>query len=218
MARTTYDVGGKVFPNKEAIANYVRWIIELTPDGPVTEGFDWLCELAKRHTYADIKIGCGIKEFRVGINEYWGKHRVLTLVRTDGSETDFSWRECVWPTPHKRRVKNACRTAVSEQVAQFAAVAFNEVDTPTCELTGVPLSPGHVHVDHDNPTFDEIVDAWIGESGLFYDDIQVAGLEDGEMRDRFADYELASSFATYHRLNARLRLLSPAANMSRKRR
>lgn len=107
------------------------------------------------------------------------------------------------------RVRAALRKVIDRQIQDFReTVSFPCV----CVLTGNTLVHwGQIHVDH-NPTFVSLVEGWLIENDLYYDEIKIIG---GKNNPRLSNKELEQSWYDYHLENANLRVTFKKANMSR---
>ena len=126
-----YQVGRRSFRSKREIESHVRLIFQRTPVGCVLNGDDlqFLRELINRHPYAAQKIGPGIEAIRVDLNTYWTPRKMFTLVRVDGSETDVSYRVCLYPPSKQQDFAKACRHAVIDDILEFKQHTFNAMPT-----------------------------------------------------------------------------------------
>jgi Protein of unknown function (DUF3223) len=134
-------------------------------------------------------------------------------VRTDGSETDFSYRRCVSGVEpsHRAQVLATMRSAITDQILDYKHNAL----TPDarCSLTGVPLDEATVHVDHD-PPFIEIARAFLDSAGGV-EAVKLSPPKDGILGRTFLDPVMAQRWGDFHRTRATLFLTTAEANMSR---
>lgn len=206
-------IAGRSFPTKKALEEVIRAIVAHYPDNvPVDPDVaEFLLALFAYHREAPQKFGPGIAEIYVRSNLPYYNTRGFWVRRVDGTETDISWTKCLTPSDPRKDAKKAARAAVQDQIDAFRSEALRT--RPICALTGVPVAPGNAHVDHAEPTFDEIFQAFFG--ALIP---EVNPTSDGGVVTEFADPAVAREFAAYHRRVARLRLTSQHANLSRPRR
>lgn len=217
MTRQTYTVNKQRFHRKSDLCNYIRSIVaKYQNDRPIDKtDFDFVFDLLRNHPNAEAKIGAGVASIVVRRNPIYPATRGFYLYRIDGSSTDFSWVECVSPSPKRKKVLAALRFAVESQTIAFKR-AFFDNGGGHCELTGEPITFVGSHVDHVPPlTFDRLVDQFCCEYGL--------NLEALPLRDEFADNRyidvldddvVTFRFAEYHRQFANLRVLSRLGNLS----
>jgi len=218
----TYQIGGKTFRTKQEIVQRVRGILDRTPVGATLEQgeFAFMLDLLQRHRRAAQKIGGGVRAIRADLNTHWKPYKMFTLIRADGTETDFSYRACVYPTSADADFRKACRHAVVEDVLEFKRSAFdaqaNEYNEIRCAVSGVMVAWDEAHVDHAPPwTFKAIVDAFVDELAIDVSAVQLAGRADNEFQRRFVDAELAARFRRFHNARARLRIVTQATNLER---
>jgi hypothetical protein len=146
MAKIPVPVGGLRFASKGDASDHFRAILyryaigERIPEPDATE-LEWLLE---RHSEATEKIGAGVDYFSVRAALYGT--RCFEVVRTDGSKTDFSFRNCVdgRAPGAQAQVFDALRAAVTGDIldkkrAWFTANADAEGKV-TCALTGTRVS------------------------------------------------------------------------------
>lgn len=218
----TYEIGGVTFRAKQQIVQHVRGILDRTLIGAMLDPieFAFMLDLLQRHPWAARKIGVGVRAMRVDLNTHWKPYRMFTLIRTDGSETDFSYRACIYPTSADADLRKACRHAVVEDVLAFKRKAFeahaNEFNEVCCAASGELVAWNEAHVDHAPPwTFRAIVDAFIRSANIDVSAAPLAGSEDNECQRRFADPDLAERFRKFHNERACLRVVTKAANLER---
>lgn len=220
----TYPVGGMTFRTKQQIVEHVRAILDRTPIGATLERDDYtfMLDLLQRHRWAAQKIGSGAHAIRVDLNTHWKPRKMFTLIRVDGSETDFSYRAYIYPASAEADFREACRQAVVEDVLEFKrkafdahANAFNEI---CCAISGDLVAWNEAHVDHAPPwTFQAIVEAFVCDQGADVANAPLAGHEDNEFQHRFVDAGLAERFRNFHNERARLRVVTRSANLERRR-
>lgn len=200
--------------NKTQTKNKIRDILYKYPyDMELnTEDAEFMTDIIKMHPKADYKIGSGIECFVIRQNYKYPTTRNFWIIRTDGSETDFSYLECISPNTKLAKFKNACRDVVKEYVIDFKC--NNLTEDSVCPITG-ELLKDNVHVDHEPPnTFDVIVNNFIKENNIDVNKVKLESYNDGESGDVFSDAILAAYFYAYHEDNAKLRLVSVKANLS----
>jgi hypothetical protein len=134
------------------------------------------------------------------------------IVRTDGSETDFSFKSCFYDASHEAKVQGAMRYAILDQKLAARDLAFGRQETLICPVTGEPIRASDCHMDHDSPTFLEIADAFAEQAGGY--DTVAKTSDDGDIGRRFTDPAVAARWEKFHRERARLRPVSQHANLS----
>jgi len=204
-------IGGRAFrTKKEALATIYEVRERTKVAGRALGGDDeFLRDLLALHPQAETKVGNGVDHFDVrrNINNdgFW-------IVRSDGSETDFSFMQCLYGTSQSAKVQSAMRYAVLDQKLAARDRAFGDAETLICPVTGEVIGRQGCHMDHDEPTFIEIADAFARSVGG-YDKIETVS-DDGGIGRRFVDEAIAERWRTFHRERARLRAVSIRANLS----
>jgi len=144
------------------------------------EDKEFLNELLKEHPNYEIKKGCGIKDFFIK-KTYW-KHNGFYIKRIDGSETDFSYRQCLLPRTQIQKIKMACRTAIS----------FDMINS---------VSPGNI-AHHEIP-FIDIFNLWIKDKNL--DKLEIEESKDNQVMVNFKDKNIAEDFRLFHNSIAKIK-------------
>lgn len=213
----TYEVAGEVFHTKKALTERVRGILGSCALNTFlnADDFRFVRALLDRHPSAARKIGAGVRGIKVLINPKWNTSRAFWLYRVDGTDTDFSYVECITPTPKSKKFVCACREAVERSIIEFKKAHFNaRGGKDVCPVFGEPLSFMGSHVDHKAPkTFEWLVAEFIRLRGIDVSSVELAGEEDGSCRDRFADPVLSEDFRAWHDANADLWVVSARANL-----
>ena len=222
MAKS-FEVAGEFFKYQKDLVSRVQGIIRAYRNKEPLNMLDYMfmLDLLERHPDADQKIGAGVDYMCINENpEYPGeRNRGFYLVRVDGTSTDFSYRECIKPTPHRKKVLNAMRAKVEGDTLAFKNAAFDGKSTLVCPDTGKPIAFTTSHVDHVAPlTFPVLVDGFLSAVGMTFDDIELRPSGDNQFRDEFADESLAEEWRKYHADNAQLEVVSAWANLSIRRR
>ena len=215
MAKTTI-IGGIRFETKAAAKRFCGSIRDRYPNG-VRLGHDddlLLRELLNCHPEANEKIGVGVAYFTVDADAHFGRTRHFTIHRVDGSVTDFSFHSCIDGRNDRRDRINALREAVNEQIVLFRERKFATTTLLVCPLRGIPITRKVCHVDHTPPAdFAALVRDWLHSAQLMLEQIQITAPRDNQIVAEMTDTEQRASWQEYHRLHAKLRLLSPLANL-----
>lgn len=212
-------LGDTPFPTKTAAQARIRGILHGAVPGAPLEPADEALMLAvlERHREAERKIGCGVDYLFV---DRAPKHptKCFWVRRVDGSQAEFSYVECLSPSSPDHLFRCACRSAVRAQIDEFRRRCFGDSEWHQCGITGGRLHISRAHVDHDEPTFYElVVDFMAAESIADPSKVAIGGWEDGQTEMVFEDGDLARRFEEFHRLRARLRVVSAGANLRRAR-
>lgn len=203
----------ETFQTKHALEKRVQEILYgyRTREFLCGESLSFILELLLRHPRYEQKRGSGIAGIR--IDPHMGK-RCFTIVRTDGSETDFSYLKCVsYPSPRTEFMK-ACRFAVLPDILEFRSKFFSGNPPFLCAVSGVQIYPETAHVAHVFPdTFCRLAERWASEKGFDMETTSLSGYEDGSIDKRFTDPSLTASFRSFHQVHAVLRMVDRTANM-----
>ena len=206
-----YHLAGHEFKTKKEIEAKIRAIVSEHEDGDLLHfaDHDIVYALLEWHRYAGQKIGVGVRSIKKVTSKTWGSEGFM-LIRTDGTSTDFSWRQCLYPSTNLADVKAACREAVRSQIQAFR---HNYRGSLPCPITGKQYQVSDMHVDHEPPnTFAAIFDAWVKVEHLETSKLKLKKSSDNSEIIEFADPKLARGFGVFHRLNAKLRMVSPEGN------
>jgi hypothetical protein len=165
----------------------------------------YLVKLLHRHPHADRKIGPGVR--RIGVQTVPSyRTKGFYVERVDGTRTDFSYLRCLSPKSPRQDVLSAMRRSVSEQILAFKRRAFDG----RCEVTGQPLDWHDADVDHADPLFNEIADAFAEVYGGYEHIKLLDSIDNGIGRELHPD--VAAHFRHFHEERAVLRIVSPQTN------
>lgn len=144
---------------------------------------DFMMDVIAGHPESSRKIGSGIRHIAVMIDPVY-KRKCFYIIRTDGSQTDFSYIKAIDGAPTKYgEFSKACRTAVKDQVQ--------------------PLGSKDTHVHHEGKQFAEIVNDFIREYTVNLDIIEYTH-GDNITETAFKNPAIANLFGLYHKRNAKL--------------
>lgn len=217
--RQPFIIGGSLFSTKEALRIDIRRRIALYEDREPFSAEDeqFFLDLLTHHPRATIKMGCGVMGFFVARNPVYTNTQCLYLVRTDGSTTDWSWTECLQPTPHRHKIRHACRVLLEPQMFGLKQIFFGGMgEVVPCPITGHPMTFTTAHVDHIPPlTFEKLFTDFVQQEHLDLASVLLSseGL-DNSYQDTLADTGLATRWLAYHNAFAQLRVISARANLS----
>ncbi len=215
-----YVIGNWNFPTKAAAKAEVRRVLNDSPAGEPLHGtaLDLITALIQLHPTAEEKIGSGVKSIVTKRTRF--DNMVFRIVRTDGSDIDFSYLKAIDGEPDKMQdSSNAMRNEITEDINVFRRAWFAEnADADgqaNCSITGAPLAVNKsAHVDHFAPTFDELAKQFVDVVGL--DAVATAPRPDGIGR-QLANRQVADSWRQFHNERAHLRVIHVSANLSRPR-
>lgn len=224
--RKQYKVDGETFRTQGDLVERIREIIGRYKPGMTVDLLDtvFLNSLLFMHPEAEQKVGCGVVSFSVEDNPIYPgpRSRGFRLHRTDGTSTDFSFWECIRPTPHGKKVQRAFRAAIEPDTLAFKQHHFDVLPrgVGVCPDTGAPITFTSSHVDHKAPgTFDALLSKFLEAEGLKAEGIQVVGAGiDDTYQDRLIDLDLERRWCDFHNTHAVLEVVSATANLSLRRR
>jgi hypothetical protein len=221
MPAIPVKVGNTVFPSKKDADTAIGKILWSYKPGMLggrrvnEEHQAILRDLIHLHPEAAEKIGAGIDHFEVRPNAEGDRAgQGFWIVRTDGSGCFFSYRKCIdgKSSPPAAKFRVACRQAILSHITEEKNRFFAEAESPTCAITGQPITYETADVDHAPPyTFARIVAGFIALHDINADDtalvddsnVAMPTLADPVMRDRFVQF---------HNNHAKLRVISIRAN------
>lgn len=216
-----YVVNGVLFRRKEDVENAIRDILHLYPPRTKVslEHLEFLLDVLSNHPRSLQKIGCGVTAMEVRVNPHHQNNRGFWLIRTDNSETDWSFVKCIHPVKPINLFSNACRHAIADQIREFRVDWVKQyADTEgyiVCPVTNERILPDNAHVDHIPPqTFDHIMHSFIKDQALDISSVELSGAEDGKIGRGLADTALCLNWQSYHKRVAQLRVVSIIANLS----
>ncbi len=209
-------IGSQTFQTMEEFKVYVRKLLYDLEQGAVVQEphHSFLYQLVLRHKEAAEKIGSGIKHFKVLTNtNYGGKNRCFYLFRVDGTHTDFSYQKCIaTPTPWQE-YNDALRTAVVDQVMAARELAFGRSEEILCPIKNIMMTRSACHVDHVAPdTFSSLVERFNDEEWIHEQIPPSTGGGDNACGRRLMDKGLEERWRYFHRLHAKLRVISKEAH------
>lgn len=170
-----------------------------------------------------LKAGKGVAHFETRVNRAHGGANVgFWVVRTDGSETDFSFIKAIAaaPTPQAQLFADACRSAVDDDLvtakARYFADHGDDDQRVACPVSGVNLRRGDARVDYSLTPFRTLALAFREAQGWDMEAArsQVSASSDAQLTATFTDPLVAEAFRRHHHANARVRIVSKTATPS----
>jgi hypothetical protein len=121
-------IGTQSFSGVGDAKEFARNIVARYADGAMAspEDHEFLCDLLELHPRCMEKVGVGVRGFKFDCNPEYTNTRTIFVVRTDGSETDFSWIKWVDGETPERLIKAALRNAVMDQIIVFKQEEFSK--------------------------------------------------------------------------------------------
>jgi uncharacterized protein DUF3223 len=210
-----YFVAGQGFATKKALQDFIKGILYRVPVGSRLCPADELVmlDLLTRHPHATEKIGGGIAKIRVVWNPLYPRQRSFWLERHDGTSTDFSYLQCIFPSTHWQDLTWAFRAAIAEQILERKQRVFGGRTIYRCPITTQRCSWDDVHVDHRPPlTFARLVKDFLHAHALNPADIVLTD-GDGNIGSTIVDAQLVRAWQDYHRMFADLWVISIQAHV-----
>lgn len=217
--KISYEINGEVFTTRRSVEERVKYILYSYGKGGILNRQDaeFMLDLFTYHASYTQKAGVGIHHVSIRKNPPYGTMG-FWIIRTDGTETDISYLECLRGSSKRKEFERACRAAVHPYILAFKQDFFDHLcgDSCYCPYTGEGIDYDTAHVDHRRPrTFRAILDSFIAHEGLDVDKVEVLGKGlDGVMGNTLADEELEQRWITYHNQYADLQIVSRTANLS----
>jgi len=224
--RQTINIGDKTFKTKAESKEFIKTILNkyelLTPIDTID--FQFISELLKRHPEYERKVGSGINVIVIKMDGNWGKTRCFHIQRTDGTETDFSYINCIDNDTSRepmRMFKQSARSAIEEQIVSHLSRYLNRnIDSNNnviCQKSLKEIHRDQATVDHTPPiTFDKILTDFLLINSIEPSQIEYIGFGDNEYNKQFRDEKIRIEFADYHRQVAKLRVISRHENLTQK--
>jgi hypothetical protein len=162
-----------------------------------------------------LKLGKGIKSIYRVLDKVYGKYRSFEIERLDGSKTDISYIIQNIKAPNlKNDFNKALRYIVMPQILEFKKNKFNENKIQICPFTNEEITFSNCHVDHFNPSFDELVNSFVTENKINDLSSVLEPSKDNQTISKISNKEIAKLFFDYHLKNANLQAVSIKANLS----
>jgi len=203
-----FTVGDRVFKSKKAaqdkVKTFLYWGRSHLKEKLPEEMAVFLRDLIRdHHPDAEEKIGGGIDYFFV--DEAGGEYKstCFWFIRMgELKPVEFSYKECFSPTPLRRKVHMACRTAVAGDVlaAKTAAFAKAEDGLVVCEELDRKIMRNQAAVDHMYPlTFHTLVEMFLITYDIEVTEDLVKATGDRVFEESFSEEAMAEKFRAYHR-------------------
>lgn len=160
-------------------------------------------------------LGCGIRKIMLKETEcvYEGVYR-FHIVRRDGSESGFEWRDAYDDPYHnfkdksfKDHVETALRAGVLTQLIEYKEMLSKDSQTELCShISGQALPWERAVVQHFPTTFEMLVDAFLNENQLKLEQIKLEYCD--QHMYRIKNRDLLEKWQVFHRSQANYRIIS----------
>ena len=218
----TIKAGGKTFKTKTTLENYCKFVLNNAEIGSYLEG-EWelvVTDVLKMHEDFLIKTNGG-EGFKVGVRKCFinPRNRQFFILRSDGTDTDFSYRKALSPKSKASYVKETLRALIKEQTNAFKDKYFEENQDSkgyvVCPETGLKIKKKDSHIDHYPKQFDEIVKDWAESRNLKSKDIILVQPPENSTFWPLEDKSLEKDFKEYHQKEATYRIVLNKVNLQR---
>lgn len=220
MAKKIYNINGIVFSTQKSIEDEARNILygDITDSYLNDNDFDFMIEYFKCfHLDWNQKNGIsGIKKLKRKKDNY--NKLCFWIERHDESETDISFIiSKIYKKNYKSEFSYAMREAIKDQIRDFKKSEYLNQEFIICPIENIRVSIEECHVDHHNPSFDELIQEFIINKNIKLSKDLFPPSEDGRMIYTITNNEITKMFRAFHLENANLRITSAKGNLMKKR-
>jgi len=220
MAKKNYDIYNISFTSKKSAEAKAREILykDIIDTCLDKEDFNFMMAYFEYfHIDWEQKKGqSGIKNITRKKDDY--RKPCYWIKRYDNSETDISFIiSSIEKKNFYREFSAAMREAVKDQIGDFKKKSFLNNEILICPINNIEVTIIECHVDHHNPSFDDLVKRFIDDNKVKLTKELFPPSEDGIMHYMITDNNLTKSFYDFHLSNARLRITSANGNLTKKR-
>lgn len=142
--------------------------------------------------------------------------KCFNIKREDGTTTDFSFYECIYPTRTARAdFVKAARKAISVDILEYKTMHFSKMVKRLCPLCGIHVIPGNSHVDHYDIKFRDLISNFIKEYKIKNFNIYLPDPNDYDntIGVEFVNKDMEKLWVDYHKKNAKLRAICGTCNL-----
>jgi len=216
--QTPIIIRDKIFKYKKDAILYFKAILNSYDFGEVLneeDTADIIALLLENETRKE-KIGCGIKEIRIGKVQFGTK--CFQIIRNDLTSDNFSYTYCInGDLKPFTKFSNACRNAIHKDLHNVKQKYFDQYSVKgkvKCQETGLLSTWTELNVDHRQPnTLSVIIDRFIELNKIDLKNIEYE--TDIENKSLLVDKDLETEFRNYHTEKANLRIVRKEKNMGR---
>lgn len=216
--KTPIFIRDKIFKYKKDALAYFKTKLNSYDFGEVLneeDTADVKALLLENKTRKD-RIGCGIKEIRIGKVQFGTK--CFQIIRNDLTIDNFSYVYCInGDLKPFTKFSHACRNAIHKDLHDVKQKYFGQNSIKgkvKCQETGILSLWTELNVDHRQPnTLSIIIDRFIE---LYKIDLTTIKYEtDKDNKSLLADKDLENKFIDYHMEKANLRIVRKEKNNGR---
>jgi hypothetical protein len=214
-------IASRSFGSQKEATEFFRAMLRSYKPGDRVNDTDTLhlAALLERHSEYVQKVGCGLDHFSVVMTEHGTP--CFTLLRRDGTGTEFSYLHCITQRPpsRKQEVSSAFRWIVRldlfKKRDEFFAEFADAAGCVPCAETGERIAKPEAHMDHRAPmTFEVIVLTFLAGRGMAYVDVPLTEGQDNQTTAEITDPVLREEFRRYHAKIALLDLVRNKVNLA----
>lgn len=112
----------------------------------------------------EVKKGVGLKAIKRVKEPVYGKYNGFRIERIDKTTTEISYIiGNIQKKNYEREFNQALREVIEPQIIEFRKLAFKDSNIIHCQISGQTINIINSHVDHESPTFKELVKEFISK-------------------------------------------------------
>jgi hypothetical protein len=209
------------FDSKKDARDYLRAIREKYEYGQLLDSDDFVMvkaaigtmKIDKRPKLEDINT---IQVVKINTGR---PHKNFIIILNDGNTSSFSLDNCFPPENSKRDEKKekfnaASRVAITDQITRFKKSHRDNQGKYWCVAEKKEVAEAQVHVDHDEPSFHELISDFIQCEGIQLDEVKY--YKQNYQRIEFKDEILKIKWQIFHEEKAQLQILCDQCNLRKK--
>lgn len=215
--------GGKTFKTKTTLTNYCKYVLNNAELNSILEGewFEVVNDVLRMHEcYSEKTKGL---DYKIGVRTCFinPRNRQFFILRSDGSDTDFSFYKAMSSTSKQTRIKQILRESIKEQTIDYKDKYFllhqDSQGYVVCPETNLKIKKKDSHIDHYPLQFDEIIKEWSFQFEIDSESIELLAPGDNATVWKFKDENILDSFVQFHEYVAAYRVVLNKVNLQRKR-
>jgi len=168
----------------------------------------------KMHRWHKQKIGGQFFRIFVDTNKKYNT-RGFFIEREDGTRTDFSFYECIYPTKgYRSDFIKAARAAIENDIIDFRDSYFSFSYNLNCPLCSIEMSKNNSHIDHYPIKFRDLLNNFIILNNIEdFKKITEPENWDNILGVEITDITVKEKWIQYHKEHAKLRAICPKCNL-----
>jgi|GEM_PF-3778862 len=146
-------------------------------------------------------------------------HKNFIIYLRNGKDASFKIGNC-FPSKNSKvdinrtKFNEAARKAIQDQTSTFKKEQKRDNGKYWCILGNREIPSKEVHVDHDNPSFKELISNFIKVENIQLDEIKY--VKEMNKPNRFKDKKLERKWQIHHEHEAKLQILCAQCNLRKK--